>query len=782
MLNGLLEQEIFVTNSKSQMDLYNDIISLRSVSNNTERGYKFEQLIREIQPWDRKPAIVASLASEQLDGVFLWKEQAYLIESKAKIKPITPGSSDWEDFELKIRKRRNSVIGLFCSLYPVSNNVYNHAEQLNREGHYVIVLAGKFWDDLNKYKLPISDILTYMNLYNRIKFIAKVPELKIINEWCYNKESVNKEIGNLCRKNSSLFLRRYKSPSHDAIYIKRDIDKQIENYANDIKPSAIKKAKEKPKQICLIRDFSGSGKTTLSLELSTNNIDSYFGTGVTANEPDIDIKIASFFSSLGENRGILKLISANKPIVYVIDSLDEANFDLHGKQRQVRAILKIIDELNKAAEDVGLWAFPALFVFTVREDYWRDWESLFEGQKRNDINRRISSFTTAELPEALTKYSQCYEYTIINNLTNDSKRALSIPINLLIFSETYRYQGEIYIQDIWEGNVIDSYFVRRQDDIHKRYIPGFTSSMFMQLISSIAFSTVKSRSNSTTKKAIEENIRNDFSLILPYLDEIIHALISESILIRDAANSNLLMFRHSRFIEFLLAYHIVSTVERQQNLSLLDYFAQISFDSGVVLMFRVHDDIRHIGRSRFNDIFNDIEDYYSKSNVFMLKKISRLRSDLCSNNRTNPEDMALILKNANSGNTNLTNAFYVIAAKFNNQPKETILNMFKLSFLSDKNSSDRYKLIIKLGQHNLLINETTLNCLLKSSSPKDWEVYLGLIIINKLGHNFKELWTEAGGSCLLNSIIADSSAEDWSQVKKLIASVLNDEKFIFGDF
>jgi hypothetical protein len=764
------------------MNLYNEIVSLRNNTNNVERGYKFEQIIREIQPWDRKPPVVATLPSEQLDGIFMWKGQAYLIESKAKVKPITAGSHDWEDFEIKIRRRKNTVIGLFCSLFSVNENIYKRAEELNIEGHFVIVLAGDFWDDINNHQLPIKDMLEYMNLFGRIGFKSKPPEIKKILNWCYDIETTNRKIFDLCKKNSATFLRRHKSPFHQNLYVQRDIDNLIESYAKDLKPSTIKKAKEKPKQICLIRDYSGSGKTTLSLEIANNSL-AYFGTGITANEQEIDVKLVSFFSSLGEQYGLLELISSNKPIVFVIDSLDEANFDLTRKRKEILSIIKFIEgELNRISESIDLLVFPALFVFTLREDYLRDWESLFEGRRRNDINKRISSFSINEFPNAIEKYSNCYGYSIVNEISNETRLVLSIPINLLIFSETYKFQGDIVIKEIWEGNVIDTYFTRKKEDIHNRYIQGFSSSVFFQLISFLSFHIVKTKKNAITRNDIELILKENYSSLTPYCDEIVVALVSELIIIRDSEDLNLFRFRHSRFIEFLLAYYIVNSIERNQNFKNLEDFTQISFESGIVLMFRVHDDIRYIGKTKFPQILSIIEDYYSKSDYFMSKKLLRLRSGLSVNCKTEEEDIKLILKNISSNDPSLiTDAFFVIVAKANNQSQATVLNLFIASFMSSTNKSERYKLIAKLEYHNLLVNEKVLDCLLLSSFSKDWEVYLGLIISNNLSAEFQELWHQSAGNSKLDRIINKTVDEDWSQVNKLRKSILENTNFILGD-
>lgn len=771
------------------MNHYKEILALRDNLNDSERGYKFEQIIREIQPWDRKPPVVASLPSEQLDGIFVWKDQAYLIESKAKKDKITPGSHDWEDFELKIRRRKNAVIGLFCSLFSISEEVYTRAEELNKEGHFVIILAGEFWDDINSHQLPMKDLLEYMNLFGRVKFLSKPPNSKKILDWCYDQETTSKKISDLCRKNSAVFLRRHKSALHKDLYVLRDIDSHIESFTKNLKPSVLlkskdpleQKAKENPNQLCLIRDYSGSGKTTLSIELADSN-KIYFGTGVAANETDIDIKLSQFFSSLGDRFGLLELISSNKPIVFVIDSLDEANFDLPRKRKEILSILKFIEEeLNILATSLNLLVFPALFVFTIREDYWRDWEYLFEGRKYYSIKKRISCFTDTELPRALQKYSDCYGYSFVNNISEDTKAILSVPINLLIFSETYQYQGNITVNEIWEGSVIDTYFTRKKDDIHKRYIQGFTSNNFFQLIAMLAFFVVETKKNTLSRNDIEKIIRHGFWALHPYSDEIANALVSEQIMIIDSETLNHFRFRHSRFVEFLLAYYIVYTIQKEKNFKKLDEFAQVSFESGMVLMFRVHDDIRYIGKTKFPQVLEKIEEYYSTSNFFMSRKLLGIRSQLATNEKTKSEDIKLILKNINSNNLEvISNAYFVIAAKSNDQSQETVLNLFVEAYKRSYKSKDSYKLIAKLEHHNLLLNEKVIDCIMHSSVAKDWEVYLGLIHSNSLQNDFLEIWNILDGKICLEKIINNEPNEDWSQVIKLLSAIYRNEKFILG--
>lgn len=82
-------------------NVYEEIVGLYQEENKQKRGYLFEQLIREIQPWTCRPPISAIGNGEQLDGIYEWEGRVFIIEAKAKRGKIMQGSSDWEDFELK---------------------------------------------------------------------------------------------------------------------------------------------------------------------------------------------------------------------------------------------------------------------------------------------------------------------------------------------------------------------------------------------------------------------------------------------------------------------------------------------------------------------------------------------------------------------------------------------------------------------------------------------------------------------------------------------------------
>ena len=657
------------------MTYINEIIQLRDNQIATSRGYEFEQIIRKILPWDFKPPVPLCGDSEQLDAIFTWKNQAYLVECKAKRGQIKVGSSDWEDYELKIRRHRN-VIGLFCSLYPINEKIYERASDLIKEGYPIIVFDGCFWDELVKSSLSVADVLDYMNQYGRYKYIAKPPKLYDIEKWRFNKEEIMNRLSAVCHNHSHLMHMRYKTANHENTYITRGIERQILSYANGLMPNLLTREKEMPNQICLLRDCSGSGKTTTSIQISLMNT-MFFGVAMTANEREIDKKCFSFFQSLGDDFGIRELRVLNMPIIVIIDSLDEAS-NSGGKKTEVLTILRsIIDELNTKAQHYDLLVYPVLFVFTIREDYWRDWESIFEGRHRFEIINRISRFNENEFRLALDKYMSCYGYSITNELQNEAIEVLSRPINLLIFSETNENAGQITVSEIWECSVIYNYYRRKLDNISRRNIPYYSAPVFMNLLSDIAYNIIKSKNTIIKSNIIESIIKEKYTIYNPFCEAIIRVLISEYILVNDYDSSNCYRYRHSRFLEFLMAYYCISTIRRNDNIYYLDKLLEISFESGLVHMFRIHNDMLFICSKECKELEVELDNYYSKNNVFMSRKISSLRGDLASNIVVNKEDISLILKNVNSRDPELIIESFLLL-RLNRVNNQTRLSLIRL--------------------------------------------------------------------------------------------------------
>lgn len=760
---------------------YHEILKLRDIDNDIQRGYKFEQAMREIFPYDKKPPMSAIGDSEQFDGVFIWENRFFIVEAKAKEKRILTGSHDWEDFELKIRSRKQSIVNIFCSLYPVDEYIYTRASDLNKSGHIVIILDGLFWDDFVQSDLSIADVIEYMIYHVLLKYISVPPKSKIIEKWHFDTEDIKKKFSGLCLIHSKTMLRRYKSNHHEETYIVRDMEQQLVSYAENLKPSVLSKENENIKQICIIRESSGSGKTTSSIQIALTR-DAYFGLGMTANELSIDNNCSLFFESLGSDYGLRELKKLNKPIVFVIDSLDEA-IAIPDKKAEIRAILSFIDELKQKAFIHDLHAYPALFCFTVRDDYWRDWESIFEGIPRYNIHKKLSSFTDDEFFSALKKYSNYFGYTIINKLNRDTIDILSKPINLLIFSETNKDAGQIKVAEIWECSVIYNYFVRKLEDLRKRNILGYNPTVFMRILSEIAFNIIKTKSTIIYEDLIEEIFNHKYKGYTGLYMEILKAFVSEQILIRDVEFSGY-RFRHSRFIEFLMAYYCVCTIIKYHNISLLDNLTRECFNSGVVSMFNVHENLLYICEKNYPEFKDKFSEYYAYNIDFMSRKISRIRGELAYGQKVaTKNDIIEILKNTNKQDPQLLiEAYFVIVSKAYRQSNNDIINFFVAAFKTNYNIPEQYKMILKLVSNDLLINEKVLKCILNSNYPRNWETNLGGII-ETMSNNFSEficLWNQADGDKKFTELKQQSHCGEWLQVEKLIDIILNNKVFVNG--
>jgi len=383
------------------MTYYEQILQLKNNEiDDIARGNKFESIIREIQPWDKKPPIVMYPKTEELDGVFTYQNTVFIIESKAKKNTITAGSKDWEDYELKIQRRKGN--GLFCSLYEVNSNVVHRANSLNEQGIFNILIYGKNWEQLSLENLDFSNFIDFMILNSKINFVASVGNLNSAKKWHYDKKHINNNLNSMCEKQSSIFLRRFKHTHHDQIYVNRKIEKKLNHQIKLFCPSVLKKSKnESIEQLMLLRDKSGSGKTSLSIEKIITN-ESAFSFGSTAKQIEIDVFFDNFLNQIQyKNYGLKELEAVDKPYLYIVDSLDEVfKKDQHQKRLEIKSLIKKIEELNDKAANENIRKFPLLVLFTLREEFWRDWEESFDGREVIHLKNMISSFSDRELNKA----------------------------------------------------------------------------------------------------------------------------------------------------------------------------------------------------------------------------------------------------------------------------------------------------------------------------------------------------------------------------------------------
>ncbi len=774
------------------VSLYGQIVALRDLTNAPKRGYRFEQALREILPWTSRPPLTASGQSEQFDAFYEWNRRFYLVEAKAKRPIIKQGASEWEDFELKLRRRQGSVVGLFCSLWPVHENVIDAARRMNEGAVPAIVLAGGIWDELTEMPLPFGDVLQYCLYHAHTKHSATPPALKAVQEWCYERSSTEAHVRDVCCKKSGTFLRRYRLPKHSELYVPRALDEYAGALADSLRPSLLRRQvrkhkhgkeivevkREAPRQVCVIRDLSGCGKTMFVVNLALQS-PKWFCVARAALEPDID-DLYSILHDVGREDGLFHLLSLDRPMFYAVDSLDEAGH-IPEKRRESIAILRIIDDLNTKARAVGLLCFPIALVVTVREDYWRHWQSVFEGRPLLTYRKRLSNFTTPEFDDALQQYATTYHYTPTTTPTASARRLLSVPFNLLVFSEAHEYAGTLSFAEVFPENVLHLYFAKKRDDILRRHIPGFVGAQLMHVCAELAVKVAKARANRIAQSAVLQAIGGSFPTLAPLAEEIVLALVSEQILLRDPDNPDELRFRHNRVIEYLIAYHIVATVEERQNTDWLDEEIRDLVESELITIYSIHECIKFMCKSEKPAIYRLFEKYYASSSELMKITLAHLRQDIAYGGFTDPDDLKLIAKHTQSSDpAGCWDCFFVLAARRNSQPPGKIVEAFDFAWTTNPNSVERWRLLHKLWERGLLLNERVFLRITESDSAKEWQVFLGCLLESPDREGLVEMWNEFGGGEVHHKLKAQSGGE-WRHVDRLLTILLEGRDYIPGE-
>lgn len=767
-------------------DLYQQIVALRNETNVIKRGRDFEQLIREIQPWDHRPPIVSSQDSEQLDGVYVYKGLTFIIESKAIKKAITPGMHEWEDFELKLLRRRDKrIVGLYCSLNEVSKKTIDRAVDLNLRGVQTLVIAGKTWDELNKNSLYFPSVLDYLLLQSNIKNNPSIDNIKNVINWIYDGQSISKNFTDYALKVSGSFLRRFKHRYHEQLFVERKINTQIKSIVSALAPQSLKSDKTKDvfKQIIVVRDFSGSGKTTLSINLaSTHEYSFCFAT--TANLNLIDEVLETFFSYIKyPHHGINELFAVNKPLLFIVDSLDETPLSQHvHKRKEIKSLLKKIDELNSEARKYKLHIYPIAILFTVREEYWRNWEATLEG--RPDViqlKKVLSNFNNKEFPSALSKYSSTYNYSILNSLDNEAENILSVPINLEIFSEASHYDGEITITEIWEGKILNNFFSKKEEALEKHHLVQFNNIAFYKLLCTLAFKLLLDKTTLFSKSHFK-NVLGDISTELLFnSDLILTNLISEQIITIDTDDIRNYRFKYVRFIEYLVALHIIQTVEETLDFTFIDNSIEVIYESNIISIYSVHKNIKHISRTQFTEIENQIIDYFSKSEKYLSNLLPELRGKISRGEDINEESIkSIITSNFTQTPSSSWNTFFILSAKKIIVKKETIIAAFEIAWDTNHKNEFRWKLIQKMASRGLLLEEKVIFILFKDGTSREWEEYLGNILMLSLNDVFLDFWEQIGGEELFRKKV-DYNIEEWSYSNRLLELIYRGDGYVQGD-
>ncbi|MEZ5579699.1 MAG: hypothetical protein R3F40_10030 [Candidatus Competibacteraceae bacterium] len=91
------------------------------------------------------------------------------------------------------------------------------------------------------------------------------------------------------------------------------------------------------------------------------------------------------------------------------------------------------------------------------------------------------------------------------------------------------------------------------------------------------------------------------------------------------------------------------------------------------------------------------------------------------------------------------------------QDKDTLLEAFDHAWVRNAERIDRWRLLAKLGQHRLILEEKAIQHMMSSEIPKDWLVFVEEVIRGKLLSEFKVVWAEVGGEPLIRHVCREGA-------------------------
>ncbi len=134
----------------------------------------------------------------------------------------------------------------------------------------------------------------------------------------------------------------------------------------------------------------------------------------------------------------------------------------------------------------------------------------------------------------------------------------NLGFTLQVFSEANKYGGRVYVDNLLNYNVMALYFEKKKEDVLKRPIPGFQGNALLRVSSEIAMAMLYSKTSSISYADACDIIRGCEPIFNNVAGEIVNALVSEQVYVRDGSNVVQLRFRHVRFLEYLVSWYTAS--------------------------------------------------------------------------------------------------------------------------------------------------------------------------------------------------------------------------------
>ena len=588
------------------------------------------------------------------------------------------------------------------------------------------------------------------------------------------RSAAERQARSTCIGFSQPFLRRNKVANHESIYVRRALDRDLTSAIRELSPSRLtqltrppsnKKTKlslsgplrrEIPPQIGIVLDPPGSGKTMLATQLALSN-DSFLCVARTADAPDVQ-DLAGHLEALGKHdHGLALMRDIDKPFLYVIDGLDEN--DTSEKRADVVHALKALSDLNQWAAHNGLLAFPAFILLTARTQVWERWISVFEGRSPIRFRDRLRQYADDELEVALSRYSNAYQYSFAAPIPASARDTLSVPFNLRVLSEVLEYNGEdIPVEPMLRKHVLTYYFewLAARCSLQIAYM---TEDSFIASLCDLALAAAEAQQGHLDEDVAVRLLVPRFRESPDVVRDFLELLVEDRLLVRELGRGRWLRFRYSPIVEYLMGL----SVARNPYLTHLEDVTVAAAKSSQVSSVAVKDHVLSLTKGTAPGLAGEAERYYASSPTYISGAVSSLRVGSGDGQRAAPGDIEAIYKTVDRMEPDKAfDAFFVIAAKPNEQAKSGILKVFVAAWQLNEGRPDRWKMLEKLADRELASRPEALAAIRQSRDPREWEVFLGRLherqdrqqVARKLAPSFK--------------LVAPRGDPAWRQAKGLI--------------
>jgi len=253
--------------------------------------------------------------------------------------------------------------------------------------------------------------------------------------------------------------------------------------------------------------------------------------------------------------------------------------------------------------------------------------------------------------------------------------------------------------------------------------------------------------------------------------DFLEILVQARLLIREIGLRRWLRFRYSSVVEYLVALSVI----RKPDIAQLDEITVAASESSEISARAVKQNVLALSRSGPAGLADVAEDYYVSSPTYISRQVSHLRVGFGSGHITESRDIEAIYNTIEQMQPdNAFDAFFVVAAKPNDQPAERILEVFNIAWQLNTGRADRWKMLEKVADHGLVTQPQVLSNVARSRIPREWEVFLGRL------HQRDNCQRVAAGLRPSFSAVAVPTSRAWDQAIGLFDLAVRGLTFIPG--